>query len=79
MKNTEEQQIIKRLEKSKADIYHAVDKYLANLYDLEFLRSQSRAKDFDSCNLDRCKKIQDLSLNNTRKLGNHILKGRKFL
>ena len=47
MKNTEEQQIIKRLEKSKADIYFAVDKYLANLYNLEFLRSQLRAKDFN--------------------------------
>lgn len=78
MKNTEEKQIIKRLEKSKADIYFAIDKYLAALYDLEFLRSQSRAKDFDSWNLDRAKKLEDLSLNNTRKLGKHILKGREF-
>lgn len=78
MKNTEEKQIIKRLEKSKADIYFAIDKYLAALYDLQFIRSQSIAKDFDSLNLDRCDKLQKISLNNTRKLGKHILKGRKF-
>ena len=71
--------LVKRLEKSKADVYFAINKYLESLYDLQFLRSQLRATDFNSLNLDRCAKIKDKTLANTKKLGNHVSKGRKLL